>query len=189
MKTTPFFKSAKTLAALCAASAVILSCSRDNPKPVNETEVITRVTLTFTNPDGIGNAVIYNVPPEGGDPIIPSVALKNGVTYNVTVTFEDASNPGNVKDITEEVIAEADEHYIFYQVENASLEITNADSDTEDSNGHPIGVKTVWTPTGIVDGNVIVYLIHEPQTKTGTIRDDFGGEDDANVMFNVDLSN
>lgn len=183
MKTIRFFNPTKSITLLLLCGILAMSCSDDDPKPVNEQETITRVTLTFTEAGGgAEQAYVYNV----GE-TVPVIEMADGTAYDVRITFEDASDPADVEDITAEVVEEADDHYVFYQINDASFTLENADNDIEDSSGTSIGLYTVWTPTGTDNGTVTVYLIHEPTSKTGTVRDDFGGEDDVQITFDVTI--
>ncbi len=184
MKTNRFLNTTKSITFLLLFSALAISCSDDDPAPVNEEETITRVTLTFTESGGgAEQTYIYNV----GE-AAPIIEMTDGVAYDVSITFEDASDPVDVEDITAEVEEEADDHYVFYQINDASFTLESADTDVEDTDGTPIGLHTLWTPTGTDDGTVTVYLIHEPTSKTGDVRDDLGGEDDVQITFNVTIN-
>ena len=46
-------------------------------------------------------------------------------------------------------------------------------------------IKTTWTTTGETSGDVVGYLIHEPTSKTGSTRTDFGGATDFEIEFEV----
>jgi hypothetical protein len=85
------------------------------------------------------------------------------------------------------VIEEADEHQILYEItdELSGFSIVSASNDTVDSNGSPLFQKTTWTTTGETSGEVIGYLIHEPTSKTGNTRTDFGGSTDVEIEFEV----
>ena len=50
---------------------------------------------------------------------------------------------------------------------------------------NPIFQKTTWTTTGETSGDVVGYLIHEPTSKTGSTRNDFGGATDFEIEFEV----
>ena len=181
MKTTHFLKPVKSIAFLFLCGMLAWSCSDDDPAPVNEEETITRVTLTFTAGATV-NTYVYNV-----DETIPEIFMEQGTTYEVSITFEDASDPSDIEDITEEVEVEANDHYVFYQITDASIMLENAADDVQDTDGISIGLHTEWSTTGVANGSVTVYLIHQPTSKTGTVRDDFGGEDDVQVTFPVNI--
>ena len=46
-------------------------------------------------------------------------------------------------------------------------------------------LKTNWTTTSETSGDVMAYLIHEPTSKTGSTRADFGGAIDVQIEFEV----
>ena len=83
----------------------------------------------------------------------------------MSIHFYDASDASDVEDITEEVIEEADEHFVYYQVSSASLSISAASNDVQDAAGISINLKTEWAAAGASSGTVRVYLIHEPTSK------------------------
>ncbi len=172
------------------ASIGLLSCSDDDPTPVNEEEVITSVTLAVT-PQGGGmtETYVYNVNGEFN----PKIALDKSTIYNVSITFENASDPEDIKDVTTEVIEEADDHYVFYQasvaVGDEELIITNADDDITDNNDISIGINTVWNAVQTTtDLKVLIYLIHQPTNKTATEVTDFDGTTDVEATFNIDIN-
>ena len=67
------------------------------------------------------------------------------------------------------------------------MTITSSDDDVTDSNGFGINLNTTWTTTGEEIGDIKLYLIHEPQSKEGSVRNDFGGEDDVIADFEVHI--
>lgn len=160
------------------------ACSSDDdtPEQINEEELITRVVLEITE-TGTTNTNVYTW--NEGSGVSEPIVLDQGVSYEVEVGFFNASNPNSPEDITTEVIEEADEHQIFYESSTSSIAITPAADDYEDSMGNKLGVLTNWTGSSSTSGNVVVYLIHEPTSKTGTDRDDLGGETDVQVSFTV----
>ena len=52
-----------------------------------------------------------------------------------------------------------------------------------DNNSNPLNLITRWTTTDAGVADVIAYLIHEPSTKSGDTRDDFGGATDVELEF------
>ena len=92
-----------------------------------------------------------------------------------------------IEDIKLEIIEEADEHQLFYAItdELSGFSIASASNDTKDSDGNPLFIKTTWTTTGETSGDVVGYLIHEPTSKTGSTRNDFGGATDFEIEFEV----
>jgi hypothetical protein len=182
---------------------LIFACSKDDPDPVNEEEVITKVTIEITKV-GSSNPMTYNFEVEGHDHDNEEeeedhddddehegehteIELEANSSYNVSISFYNDSDPADIENITSEVIEEADEHQILYEItdELSGFSIASASNDTVDSNGSPLFQKTTWTTTGETSGEVIGYLIHEPTSKTGNTRTDFGGSTDVEIEFEV----
>ena len=184
---------------------LIFACSKDeDPKPANEEEVITLVTLEVTKV-GSSSPIKYNFEVEGHDHgdedheeeddddhddhdgEHTEIELEANSTYNVSMFIYNDSDPNNIENITLEIIEEKDEHHIFYAItdELSGFSIASASDDTKDSNGDPLFIKTTWTTTGETSGDVVGYLIHEPTSKTGSTRNDFGGATDFEIEFEV----
>lgn len=95
------------------------SCDSDDPEPENDEEVITDVTLTFTELDAGGSPVglafsFTASDPQGielGNPTIQTVVLEKGKNYLMDISvFNSIEN----EDITEEIEEEADEHQFYF---------------------------------------------------------------------------
>ena len=173
------------LALLLGLSFFLLQCSNDDddtPELINEEEEINRVTFDVT-----ANNSTTTYTWEDGDASL-SIPLSSNSTYEVAVSFFNATDPTDVEEINPEVIEEADEHHVFYDNSGSVLAITSANSDNQDSAGNPLGLKTTWTTSAAGDAVVRMFLIHEPTTKSGTSRADFGGETDVQVDLNVAVS-
>lgn len=174
----------------------IVACSKDEPVHVHEEELITRVTLKVKK-QGTSEEQTYSWNDDHDDhegdedhdeEAAAHIELESGSVYEVEVFFYNASDPSAIEDITEEVKNEADDHQVFYDFINATgIIIATASGDTKDSNGKPLMLKTLWTTTAVTQGEVRVYLIHEPISKTGSNRDDFGGETDVEGDFHLDV--
>lgn len=175
-----FFKPAILALSIIAMTA----CSNDDdtPEQINEEEEINQVVLTLTEV-GTTNSETYEW--NEGTGASGNIVIDAGKSYEATIGFYDNSDPANREDITEEVKAEADEHQVFYEVPTNTLTITSAENDTKDNAGIPIGINTIWNGSGTTQTNVVVYLVHEPTSKTGETRDDLGGETDVQVSFPV----
>ena len=181
---------------------LVFACSKDeDPEPANEEEVITLVTLEVTKV-GSSEPIRYNFEVEGhahdgedhadddhddhdGEHI--EIELEPNSSYNVSMLIYNDADPNNIENITLEIIEEADEHQIYYAItdELSGFSIASASNDTSDSDGNPIFLKTTWTTTGETSGDVVGYLIHEPTSKTGSTRNDFGGATDFEIEFEV----
>jgi hypothetical protein len=183
---------------------LVFACSKDeDPEPANEEEVITLVTLEVTKV-GSSETITYNFEVEGHahddeddddddddhdghEGEHTEIELEPNSSYNVSMLIYNDTDPNNIENITLEVIEEADEHQIYYAItdELSGFSIASASNDTRDSDGNPLFLKTTWTTIGETSGDVVGYLIHEPTSKTGSTRNDFGGATDFEIEFEV----
>jgi len=183
---------------------LVFACSKDeDPEPANEEEVITLVTLEVTKV-GSSETITYNFEVEGHahddededdddddhdghEGEHAEIELEPNSSYNVSMFIYNDTDPNNIENITLEVIEEADEHQIYYAItdELSGFSIASASNDTSDSDGNPLFLKTTWTTIGETSGDVVGYLIHEPTSKTGSTRNDFGGATDFEIEFEV----
>jgi hypothetical protein len=192
------FKNIHLKTLLIAVLAFLTSCEKDDtPDPINENEVFTKVELIVTNQsDNSSTTYTFEVDhdhdhsednhdddadDDHGDHM--EVELSSNSTYTFELRFWNESDPNNIENMTSDIIEEADEHQVFYELTDDSITITAAADDTKDSNNNPVHIKTIWetTTAGVVD--VEAFLIHEPTSKTGTVRADFGGATDVEIDF------
>jgi len=159
---------------------IFIQCKKDSPEEINEEEVINRVTLRVTASDNTTTNYTWN----DGE-AIPSIGLTTNASYAVSVHFFDASDASDIEDITEEVIEEADEHFVFYEIATADVSISSASNDVEDNDGVSINLKTQWTTADASSGIIRLYLIHEPNNKAGSTRGAIGGATDVEIGFPV----
>ena len=158
------------------------SCSKDDPEEIHEHEEINRVSLTFSEGSN-SQTVTWD---EGST--IPTINIDANKTYQVGFYVYNASNPNDVENITTEIIEEADEHFVFYELAGVSnLSIQSATNDVSDSDGIAININTTWTTGDAESGTVRVYLIHGPSSKSGTTRAQFGGGTDVEVNFPISI--
>lgn len=158
-----------------------IQCSNDNDNPelINEEEEINRIVFELTSDNGT-NTYTWN---EGDSSF--DLSLTAGSNYQVAVSFFNASDPTDVEPINPEVIEEADEHQVFFENSSTIVSIAPANNDQQDSAGNPLGLKTSWTAASSGSAVVRLFLIHEPNTKSGSSRADFGGETDVQLDVNV----
>jgi hypothetical protein len=190
---------------IISAFLLVISCDKGEPVVVHEYEVFTRVVLEVKK-DGETNFKKYTFEVEGHDDHghddhgdddhgdddhgdeHTEVELDTNSTYHVGIFFYNDSDPDNIEDVTLEVIEEADAHQVFYEMtEISGFSIAAASDDTKDSNGNPLFLKTSWTTASETSGDVMAYLIHEPTSKTGSARADFGGATDVEIEFEVHI--
>ena len=191
-----------TLLALTAILA-IASCSRDEdpvapPNPVNEEELITTVMLVLTPING-GNIVTLKYKDLDGDgpgqpDITPSAVFAQNKTYNGEIfVLNESVTP--VKNISNEILAEAADHQFFYQTLGTLPMFTYTPiaiaPDNYDTNGRPLGFRTVFTTTTAVpqgaNATMKITLKHQgDKTKPNVANNDLSnatGATDFEVTF------
>jgi hypothetical protein len=187
-------KTINTIACVISFATLFISCSNENDAtPVNEEELITTITAVFT-PEGGGLAVTLNSRDLDGDgPNAPVITISGpfaqNTTYNGIVTFTNES-VSPAEDITAEIVAEAEDHQIFYQTTGSLPDfIYSTTAENVDANGKPIGLETVFTTTTAATGVLKISLIHLPnKTAAGVAAGDptnAGGNTDATEEFTV----
>jgi hypothetical protein len=205
------FKQIKLQSLFIASILLLASCSKDDPDEIHDHE-INKVVLHFTNTaDNSSFEVEWELEHEGEEHADDDehaheghIELAPNSTYSVEAEFYNTGEHGEDSDdhdhdhdgdheeegenITPKIIKEKDLHYIFYEfVGLNNLTINSADDDEIDTNGFGINLNTIWTTTAEESGDLKLYLIHEPQLKKGSVRNDFGGEDDVIAEFEVHI--
>jgi hypothetical protein len=198
------FKQIKLQALFIASILLAVSCTKDDPEEIHEHE-INKVVLHFTNIADSTDTIEVEWELEHADDDEHAhedhIELAPNSTYSVEAEFyhvneeedshdhdhdHDGDHEEEGENITPEIVEEKDVHYIFYEfVGLDNLTITSSDDDVIDTNGFGINLNTIWTTTAEESGEVKLYLIHEPQSKDGSVRNDFGGEDDVIAEFEV----
>lgn len=169
---------------------LITGCAKD-PDPVNETELITTVNMTWT-PEGSGAPVIFQFKDldgaGGAAPTIISGALAANATYTVSLDLlNEAATPA--VNINQEILDEGTEHQFFFATTpGISLSFSYDDTDT---NGAPIGLKTTMLTGAAATGKLQVTLRHDlNKGATGVAQGDItnaGGETDLQIEFDLDI--
>ena len=170
---------------------LITSCNDDddNPEPVNEVELITNVTLTFTNSANAGDVVIMsNVAPDGQEGAFTNSvngAFTAGQSYSLALEITNESDPADVDDVLNgDVIPEGDEHFFKYN-NTLGMGMIRDGSDLAGAGGSSLGVSTTWTSGAAGTGNLQIILVHQPETTDDS--DQFGsttgGEEDFRITF------
>lgn len=185
-------KNFRILALTVVTIITFSSCSSDDTaKIVNEEEVITTVTATFT-PQAGGTAIVLTSRDLDGDgPNAPVITVSGnftaGTAYNGKMTFlNELETP--VGNITDEIHEEGDQHQLFFQQTGLG---TFAYAD-QDVNGASIGLSFTYTAAAApATGALTITLIHEPN-KAGQgvpqgIITNAEGSTDAQVIFNVTI--
>ena len=167
---------------------IYTSCSGgDDPKPVNEDEIITTMTIILS-PSGGGTPITLQTRDlDGNGPNTPVVTVSGNLTADTTYSgviqvLNESITP--TENITEEVLEEANEHQFFY-TPAGGLSLSTTYSD-QDGNGNPLGVQFAMYANTASSGTLTVSLRHNP-TKPNTGLSDAGGETDIEATFNVTI--
>jgi hypothetical protein len=199
----------KTLRLICLLLVTgslffLSSCKKDDPKPENIPEAITKATLTFT-PTGGAPIIVTATDPDGDGPkarvLSGPINLVKNVSYTLTITLiNELAKPTDPEyDVTAEVEEEKDEHLFFFawtnntfssptgngNVDNRNDVVNYADAD---NNSLPLGLETNWTTINATGtGTFQVILKHQPNLKSATTTST-DGESDLDVTFNLTVN-
>jgi len=181
----------RTLALALVTIVSFTACSDDDSAttPVNEEEVITTLTATFTPAAGGASVVLTSRDLDGDGPDAPVKTVSGnfvaGAAYTGTVTFlNELASPA--ENITDEIHEEAVDHQIFFQQSGLG---TFGYADV-DANNHPVGLNFTYTAApAATSGNLTITLIHLPNKSgvnvpAGDITN-AGGGTDAEATFAV----
>ena len=161
------------------------------PPCENEEEIIDKVTLTFSPVSGGTPVVAVASDPDGPGPLdltVGEIRLDESTAYEMTIKVE---NTIEGEDITEEILAEAEDHLFFFGFTEglfgSPLGDGNIDSRTDqvnyndtDINGLPLGVSTQWKTECVESnqsGSFRVVLKHQPGSKSASSSIEDGGTD------------
>ena len=178
----------KNLRILAIATVIVISlnaCSNDDPKPVNEDELITTITTTLKNGSQTITLVYKDLDGDGPyEPIlVVSDNLKAATIYTGTVAFlNETTDP--VGNIATEILAEGVDHQLFFQAPAAIGTFAYADQDV---NGKPIGLQFTLTTGEATTGNLTITLKHQPNKSAAGVSSgnitNAGGATDASVSY------
>ena len=187
-------------ATLLSIVLLFISCDKDDtPEAENEMEVFTKAVIVVTNlSDDTSETYNFEVEEHDHDhdhSVLPQtqddddhgdhtvIELKSNSEYKFEISFLNESDPNNIIDMTEEVVEEADDHHVFYELVGNGISYVSTSGDTFDSKSNPLNLVTKWTTTTATEVEVEAYLLHQPTSKTGSTRDDFGGATDVEIEF------
>lgn len=170
--------------------ASISSCKKDDdlpqiPQPtINEGEVITTMTLTFTDQAAVQPTVTATFrDPDGeggnGPDVFDAIRLAPGTTYNVSILLlNETESPADT--ISNEILEEDDEHLFCFTASGADVTITRTDTDGT----YEVGLASQWVTGMAGNGTVTVVLKHQPGVKDGTCAP---GDTDIEVEFVTEI--
>ncbi|UXP31466.1 hypothetical protein N6H18_14025 [Reichenbachiella agarivorans] len=191
--------------AVMLGGLIFTGCSDDDtPEVENEEEVITDVTLVFTNDDDPSDVVTARAEdPDGAGlqelTILDEINLGLNKSYTLTLQIENNLNsPG--EDITEEVEEESDEHQFFFSFTDGAFANPTGDGNIdnaadplnyndEDANGNPVGLSTAWTTAAnaLSAGSFSLKLQHLPDIKSST-SEATDGDTDIALTFVLNIN-
>ena len=197
MTTQTMLKNVAT--AFVTLSWLMTSCS-DDPKPSNEEELITKVTLTFQKYD-LGNEPVGEpfsfswYDPDGGvgpeDPQVDDISLEPDTHYSLEVTMADASG-STEEDITEEIREEAAQHQLFYSLSGGLIDKIDIAYGDFDKNGKPVGLECSFNTSDASTGDLRITLRHKPKKNAAGVSDgditNAGGDTDVEIDFDVAIA-
>ncbi|WP_296700041.1 hypothetical protein [Algoriphagus sp.] len=196
-----YFKNFYVLSAILFAMTLV-SCESEDPVMENDEEVITDVTLRFTELDNSGATIgdpfeFVASDPQGielGSPTIETVNLTKGKSYRMEILLYNSIAD---EDITEEVQEESDEHQ-FYFLGSAFIGSPVLTYTYDDPSGELIGLRgnvVVSQSTGLNNANMRIILRHDlDKSFPGADNPNFqnfvaaGGETDLDITFPLVLN-
>ena len=183
MKISNTNKIIKLLAILFISALTFTACSDDHNDDDHdhEEELITTVTYTLTNGNDVVTLTFEDLDGEGGNAGTYNVSgpLTASATYTGAIKLENTTESPS-ENITEEILAEADEHEFFY-TNTAGLTITKTDTDGT----NPLGIETTVIAGAAGTGTLSIILKHEPTKPNDGTSAGAGGSTDVEVTFNV----
>ncbi len=169
------------LAVFALIATLFVSCSGgddDNNAPVNEKEGITRMIVELTN-ETTNVTLSYEYSLEGSQ----NIMMRQGYWYDVNLRFFN----GN-QEVTSEILAEKDEHFIKFEYNGSDFELLRDSSDDQ------IGLKTKWRGNSVTNDlkNMTITLYHNPKSVNPTANSNFGtvsgGETDYRAGYQLKVN-
>ena len=196
---------------LITGSLIFLnSCKNDDPEPENVPELITKVTLKFTQAGGGSVVTVTATDPDGEGvqdiKVDGPINLIKGTQYTLSLDLINGLyKPGDAGyNITTEVEEESDEHQFFFRFiegvfssptgtgnikDNASSTAGSINYLDKDVNNLPLGISTSWksSNTAVSNKSFRLVLKHQPGIKS-TASTSLDGESDLDISFVVNVN-
>ena len=191
---------------LLLGGALLTACEDDDEAPAaeNEEEVITDVTLTFTNSADANDVVTASAQDPDGAGVQPleiqdEITLTSGATYTLGLEILNALDPDDPEDIGEEIDEEDEAHQFFFAFTDGAFSDPDGDGNVDDSsdpinyndeddNGNPVGLSTTWTAGDpLEDGSFQVRLQHQPPVDGQPVKTATSGVDDGEADFELEF--
>jgi len=179
--------SGSLIATIFTSAVLFTACTKtpiENPEPV-EQEVITTIRLVVTNSSGFNKTFNYKVLNDLN--FVDEVVLAPSTEYDVEIkVLNESLTP--TEDITEEVLAESNDHLFVLESNPATGAGAISFTDgSKDADGNPLNQKLKFTTGEAGNGVLTVTLKHEPTNKNAGTAGAAGGETDAEASFTVKL--
>lgn len=158
-----------------------IACKPTTPPDPNEEELITSVLIALRDSSGVepNKSFMYrDLDGDGGNApsVFDTIRLLSNKTYFADLYFLDESKqPADT--ISNEVLAEADEHLVCYTPSGVSMLIERLDKD---ANNLPLGLKSTWRTDATSTGTLRLVLKHQPGNKSGSCEP---GSSDIDLLF------
>jgi len=174
---------------LLAAAVTVTACKKDDEQAPEENELITTVTLSFTE---VGTTTARTVTYKDADgdggaaPTIGKLSLAPNKTYDLTVQILDETKTP-VANVGDEVAEEKDEHLFVYTPMPANL-LTVTITD-KDSRNFPVGLRARAVTTAAGTGKLQVVLRHQPPVGGNPVKNGTPGpgSSDFDGTFDVEI--
>jgi hypothetical protein len=177
-------KHLKLFVLVMLAGLVIVSCKKKKDND-NEEENITTVKVVLTPVTG-GTAQTFTWKdvdgPGGNAPVISEITVAPSLAYTCSLQFLDESKTP-AEDKTTEIIAEANDHQIYYQPTTVAVTVSNLNND---GRGLPLGTTSSWATGAVGTGSMKITLKHKPGQKSAADAVTIG-ETDVEVIFPVKI--
>lgn len=190
---------------ILAGPLVFLSgCKKDDPKPEDVPELITKAILTFTPSAGPPVVVTATDPDNSGVQDIAvdgALILEKGTTYTLTIQLVNGlyNSTQDGYDVSKQVEKEGDEHQFFFSWTAGLFSSPAGDGNMDnrndplnygssvDSNGRPLGLTSTWTTAANAStgsNSFRILLKHQPDIKS-EISTSNDGESDLDLTFSI----
>ncbi|CAN5256673.1 hypothetical protein BH09BAC3_BH09BAC3_19970 [soil metagenome] len=201
-------KSFKFLSIAIIGSLLLLTgCKKDDPKPEDVPELITKATITFTPSGGGALIIVTATDPDNNGPqdikVDGPIDLLKGTSYSLSIRLINglyqSTDPSY--DVTTEVEEQGVEHQFFFSWTNGIFSSPTGDGNIDnrndpvnygtslDANGRPLGLTTSWTASPDVSSGSNAFRIvlkHQPDIKSNTSTSN-DGETDLDLTFVINV--
>ncbi|MEH6407079.1 MAG: type 1 periplasmic binding fold superfamily protein [Leeuwenhoekiella sp.] len=184
-------KKYKYISILFLGAFFFTSCEADRiPKPINEEEVITTMTLNLIDESTKEMVTLTSQDLDSDGPDKPVISVSGPLKANTvykgeTILLNETVFPA--ENIIEEVKDEGVDHQFFYEFSSGLS--ASVQYDDQDENGDPIGVSFLLETGSAGMGLLTATLRHKPDKSAAGVVDgniqNAGGETDFAQVFDI----